>query len=55
MTNESAPDDAASTATADPDAAAQADRAWSLRVYSFVLLSFVLWVVALVVLQRTFS
>jgi hypothetical protein len=53
MTAES--DNDCSTADAESDADARADRAWSVRVYSLVALSFVLWVVALLILQRTYS
>ena len=48
-----APQSNAAVANEAPDA--PADRAWSLRVYTFVVLSFVLWVALLIVLQRTFS
>jgi hypothetical protein len=54
MTTDSA-NDRALDAAAETDADDRADRAWSLRVYGLVVLSFVLWVVALVILQRTFS
>jgi hypothetical protein len=35
--------------------AERTDRAWSVRVYGVVVLTFLLWVALLVVLQRTFS
>lgn len=55
MTADSANDRDPAATAAETDAAQRADRAWSLRVYGLVLLSFVLWVVALVILQRTYS
>jgi hypothetical protein len=55
MTAEPANDGSSATADVKTDADARADRAWSLRVYSLVVASFVLWVVVLLILQRTFS